>query len=102
VAAVEALDHCLGRIEKALREHRGQALITADHGNCELMQDYASGQHHTQHTTEAVPLVYLGPRSLRLDASGGILADIAPTLLALMDLPQPPEMTGHSLAQPST
>jgi 2,3-bisphosphoglycerate-independent phosphoglycerate mutase len=98
VKAVEALDSCLGRIEAALAQSGGQALITADHGNCEQMQDYDSGQHHTQHTTDAVPLVYVGPRQLTLDPKGGILADIAPTLLALMELPQPPEMTGHSLA----
>ena len=97
VKAVEALDACLGRVEAALGEVGGQALITADHGNCEQMQDYESGQLHTQHTTELVPLVYVGPRALQLDPRGGILADIAPTLLDLMALPQPGEMTGHSL-----
>lgn len=97
IKAVEALDTCLGRVVKALHEVNGQALITADHGNCEQMQDYDSGQHHTQHTTERVPLVYVGPRRLELDPKGGILADIAPTLLDLMTLPQPVEMTGHTL-----
>ena len=97
VSAVEALDQCLGRIEEAVLAVEGQALITADHGNCEQMQDYASGQLHTQHTTEAVPLVYIGERDLQLAAEGGRLADIAPTLLALMQLPIPAEMTGHSL-----
>ncbi len=97
VSAVEALDQCLGRIEDAVLAVEGQALITADHGNCEQMQDYASGQLHTQHTTEAVPLVYIGERDLQLAAEGGRLADIAPTLLALMQLPIPAEMTGHSL-----
>jgi 2,3-bisphosphoglycerate-independent phosphoglycerate mutase len=97
VKAVEALDECLGRVERALREVGGQALITADHGNCELMLDYESGQHHTQHTTDLVPLVYIGPKRLGLQSTGGILADIAPTLLRLMDLPQPAEMTGHNL-----
>jgi 2,3-bisphosphoglycerate-independent phosphoglycerate mutase len=96
--AVETLDECLGRVEKALLEAGGQALITADHGNCEQMLDYASGQHHTQHTTELVPLVYIGQRHLHLDPEGGILADIAPTLLAMMGLPQPPEMSGTNLA----
>jgi len=98
VKAVEALDICLGRIEAALLKHGGQALITADHGNCEQMMDYDSGQLHTQHTTEHVPLVYIGQRTRALDP-GGILADIAPTLLALMELEQPAEMTGHNLAQ---
>ena len=96
--AVETLDECLGRVEKALLDVGGQALITADHGNCEQMLDYESGQHHTQHTTELVPLVYVGQRDLRLDPEGGILADIAPTLLAMMGLPQPPEMSGSNLA----
>ncbi|MAT91530.1 MAG: phosphoglycerate mutase (2,3-diphosphoglycerate-independent) [Halioglobus sp.] len=98
VQAVETLDTCLGRVVAALEEVGGQALITADHGNCEQMQDYASGQHHTQHTTELVPLVYVGPRPLTLRADGGVLADVAPTLLGLMDMPQPTEMTGHDLA----
>jgi 2,3-bisphosphoglycerate-independent phosphoglycerate mutase len=100
VKAVEALDTCLGRVEQALLQVGGQALVTADHGNCEQMQDYESGQHHTQHTTELVPLVYIGARKLGLRASGGILADIAPTLLGLMELPQPTEMTGSSLLTP--
>lgn len=97
VAAVEALDKCLGRVEEAVLEVGGQALVTADHGNCEQMQDYKSGQLHTQHTTEQVPLVYIGARDLQLAAKGGRLADIAPTLLDLMQLPVPAEMTGHSL-----
>jgi 2,3-bisphosphoglycerate-independent phosphoglycerate mutase len=97
VQAVETLDHCLGRVEAALLEVGGQALVTADHGNCEQMQDYESGQLHTQHTTEHVPLIYIGSRDCQLDPAGGILADIAPSLLALMQLPQPAEMTGHNL-----
>jgi len=99
VKAVEALDGCLGRVEKALLETGGEALVTADHGNCEQMLDYESGQLHTQHTTELVPLVYIGTRQLQLNPAGGKLADVAPTLLALMDLPQPDEMTGINLAQ---
>ena len=99
MAAVETLDTCLGRIEEALKEVDGQALVTADHGNCEQMQDYESGQHHTQHTTQHVPLVYMGSRDLRLDAKGGILADIAPTLLDLMGVQPPAQMSGHSLIE---
>ena len=98
IKAVETLDECLGRVEAALLEAGGDALVTADHGNCEQMIDYQSGQHHTQHTTELVPLVYIGKRQLSLDPAGGILADIAPTLLGLMSLPQPAEMTGRNLA----
>jgi len=97
VAAVETLDECLGRIEAALLDVGGEALITADHGNCEQMMDHAAGQQHTQHTTELVPLVYIGHRHPTLQSQGGVLADVAPSLLALMGLPKPEEMTGHSL-----
>ena len=97
VAAVEALDACLGRVVEALREVGGQALITADHGNCEQMVDYEAGQRHTQHTTDPVPLVYVGEMARELLREGGILADVAPTLLDLMALQQPAEMTGRSL-----
>jgi 2,3-bisphosphoglycerate-independent phosphoglycerate mutase len=62
------------------------------------MIDYETGQKHTQHTTGPVPLIYVGPRQLRLDPAGGTLADIAPTLLALLGLEQPEEMSGRSLA----
>ncbi|MEH6589239.1 MAG: 2,3-bisphosphoglycerate-independent phosphoglycerate mutase [Halioglobus sp.] len=99
IKAVEALDDCLERIEAALKKAGGQALITADHGNCEQMADYESGQNHTQHTTELVPLVYLGDKASELNPAGGILADIAPTILALMGLEQPAEMTGHNLVE---
>lgn len=98
IKAVETLDHCLAEVEKAVRESGAQALITADHGNCELMVDHHAGQAHTQHTTELVPLVYIGEHVQELDASGGVLADVAPTLLDLMALDQPGEMTGRSLA----
>jgi len=97
VKAVEALDACLGRVIAALQEVGGQALITADHGNCEQMLDYESGQHHTQHTTDLVPLVYVGPRATGLKDKGGILADVAPTLLALMGIDKPAQMSGTSL-----
>lgn len=98
VKAVETLDQCLAQITAALTEAGGQCLITADHGNVEEMFDDTSGQVSTQHSTLPVPLVYVGPKSLQLQP-GGSLADIAPTLLALMDLPQPIEMNGHSLIQ---
>ncbi|HSG89834.1 MAG TPA: 2,3-bisphosphoglycerate-independent phosphoglycerate mutase [Pseudomonadales bacterium] len=100
VQAVETLDACLARIIEALEETGGQCLITADHGNVEQMSDAGTGQAHTAHTSGPVPLVYVGPRHLRLETEGGTLADVAPTLLALMDVPQPEEMTGRSLAGP--
>jgi 2,3-bisphosphoglycerate-independent phosphoglycerate mutase len=99
VKAVEALDECLGRVQTALLEAGGEALITADHGNCEQMMDYVSGQKHTQHTTEKVPLVYMGARAATLDPAGGKLADMAPTLLTMMNIVQPPEMTGRNLIE---
>ena len=99
VQAVEALDRCLGRLETAILANGGQALVTADHGNCEQMLDYQSGQPHTQHTTEPVPLVYIGERSVGLTPSGGILADVAPTILDMMGLEKPAAMSGHSLLE---
>ncbi len=98
VRAVETLDRCLGRILSELENIGGQCLITADHGNVELMYDHASAQPHTAHTTAPVPLVYSGPRDVHF-TSGGLLADVAPTMLDLMDLPQPMEMTGRSLCR---
>ena len=96
VKAVEALDQCLARVEAAVRAAGGDMLITADHGNCEQMVDYDAKQAHTQHTTDPVPLVYVGARNISLQANGK-LADVAPSLLALMQLPQPAEMTGDNL-----
>ncbi|MGP9557321.1 2,3-bisphosphoglycerate-independent phosphoglycerate mutase [Psychrobacter sp. AOP7-A1-24] len=99
VKAVEALDVCVGRIESAVRAAGGDMLITADHGNCEQMQDYESGQVHTQHTTEHVPLIYVGEQKLQV-RRGGKLSDIAPTILSLMNVDAPAEMTGESLLIP--
>ncbi len=98
IKAVEVLDKCLGRITEALFAVGGQCLITADHGNVEQMVDETSGQPMTQHTSGPVPLVYVGPRNIKLKAEGA-LCDVAPSLLTLMDLPQPKEMLGHSLVQ---
>ena len=94
--AVEAVDEGVGRVLEALQSNGGQALVTADHGNCEQMRDEGTGQAHTAHTTLPVPLVYAGARELSL-TSGGALCDVAPSLLSLMDLEQPTEMTGHSV-----
>lgn len=95
--AAAAVDHALGDIVAALREVGGEALITADHGNIEQMVD-DTGVPHTQHTVGPVPLVYVG-RPARLRA-GGALKDLAPTVLALLGLPAPREMTGESLVVP--
>ena len=95
VKAVEALDVCLGRLYEAVRAVGGEMLITADHGNVEQMSDPATGQPHTSHTCDLVPFVYVG-RPASIDA-GGVLSDVAPTLLTLMNIPVPPEMTGKVL-----
>ncbi|MFT7129904.1 MAG: 2,3-bisphosphoglycerate-independent phosphoglycerate mutase, partial [Gammaproteobacteria bacterium] len=97
IKAVEALDQCLKRVSEAVLSVDGDCLITADHGNCEQMVDYNSGQVHTQHTTELVPFVYVGNKSLTMTPNTGKLADVAPTMLKLMGLEQPSDMTGTPL-----
>ena len=93
--AIEVLDECIGRTVAAMQEIGGEVLITADHGNAETMLDTTTHQAHTAHTLNVVPLLYIG-RKAKI-ASGGALQDVAPTLLAMMGLPQPPEMTGKPL-----
>ena len=95
IKAVETVDAGLGRIADAIARAGGALLFTADHGNCEMMRDPATGGPHTAHTTNPVPVVVMDGGNASL--SDGRLADIAPTLLALMGLPQPKEMTGKSL-----
>jgi 2,3-bisphosphoglycerate-independent phosphoglycerate mutase len=98
VKAIETLDACVGRVVEAVREAGGEAVITADHGNAEQMRDDATRQAHTAHTLNVVPFIYVGrPRARVRD--GGALQDVAPTLLAMMGLPQPAEMTGRSLVE---
>jgi 2,3-bisphosphoglycerate-independent phosphoglycerate mutase len=95
VLAAEAVDSALGAIRAALESVGGEMIVTADHGNLEMMVDPDTGQPHTAHTVGPVPLVYVGRRAtLR---PGGALRDIAPTLLALLGLPQPAEMSGRTL-----
>ena len=96
IKAVETVDAGLGRIASAVEIAGGALLVTADHGNCELMRDPETGGPHTAHTTNPVPLMLLGARNRQL-ISEGRLADIAPTVLELMDLPKPKEMTGTSM-----
>jgi 2,3-bisphosphoglycerate-independent phosphoglycerate mutase len=98
VTAVEVIDVCLGRIIKALQECGGELLLTADHGNAELMHDEVTHQPHTAHTSSLVPLVYMG-RPATFIAKSGVLADIAPTTLYLLGLPVPSDMTGQVLIQ---
>lgn len=96
IQAVETLDACLKKVADAAKDSGGQLLITADHGNCEQMSDPRTGQPHTAHTSEEVPIIYIGPKEVEFK-EGGVLSDVAPTILALMDLPQPRDMLGQSL-----
>jgi 2,3-bisphosphoglycerate-independent phosphoglycerate mutase len=96
IAAAEAVDAALGAITEAVHAVAGAMLVTADHGNLEMMRDPGTGQPHTAHTVGPVPLVYVGARDVTL-REGGALRDVAPTLLDLLGLPQPAEMTGTSL-----
>lgn len=95
IIAVETLDTCVGRVVEAARKNGAEVIITADHGNAEMMFDGINNQAHTQHTTNLVPMIYVG-RQAEL-AEVGALSDLAPTLLTMMGLPQPVEMTGKSL-----
>jgi 2,3-bisphosphoglycerate-independent phosphoglycerate mutase len=93
--AIEVLDECIGRAVTAMKDAGGEVLITADHGNAETMLDTVTHQAHTAHTLNVVPLLYIGRKAKVAD--GGALQDVAPTLLAMMGLPQPSQMTGKSL-----
>ena len=95
IKAIEVLDECIGRVVSAMRDAGGEVLVTADHGNAEMMADPETHQAHTAHTLNVVPLLYVG-RKARV-AEGGALQDVAPTLLTMMGLPPPPEMTGKPL-----
>ena len=94
VKACEAVDHSVGRVVSALEAVGGECLITADHGNAEQMSDAETGQAHTAHTNELVPFIYVGRDA---QARDGRLSDVAPTILHLMGMEQPDEMTGQTL-----
>ena len=102
IKAVEAVDRCLGRLAEAVERAGGVLLVTSDHGNAEMMQDTRPARPHTAHTLNrgAGLLVHAPARGIRL--RDGRLADIAPTLLELMGLPQPEAMTGRSLIEAET
>ncbi|HEU5217953.1 MAG TPA: 2,3-bisphosphoglycerate-independent phosphoglycerate mutase [Gemmatimonadales bacterium] len=96
ISAVETVDRCLGRVVSACQASGTRLLVTADHGNCEVMVDPVTGGPHTAHTTNPVPFVAVNT-SLRRLRGGGALCDVAPTILQLLGLEQPPEMTGRAL-----
>jgi len=100
VKAIEALDMCLERVYDALMAAGGEMLITADHGNAEKLSDPETGQAHTAHTSNPVPLIYVGSPAVLQDK--GCLADIVPTMLNLLGIDKPTEMTGHNLLEPAT
>jgi 2,3-bisphosphoglycerate-independent phosphoglycerate mutase len=96
IQAVETIDECMARIVPAVLQQGGACLVTADHGNCELMRN-PDGSPNTAHTTNLVHCFYIANDAKKFQVSDGILADIAPTLLFLLGLPQPKEMTGRNL-----
>ena len=95
--AVETVDECIGRIVDEVRRVNGTILITADHGNAEQMIDYTTGDPHTAHTTNPVPLIIAGMDENITLREGGRLADLAPTMLDIMGVEKPVEMTGESI-----
>ena len=97
IKAVEAVDECVGKAVDAIREVNGQLFICADHGNAEQLIDYETGAPFTAHTTNPVPFILVNADPSYKLREGGCLADIAPTLIELMGLQQPAEMTGKSL-----
>ena len=96
IKAVETIDECIKKVVKAINAKKGTLLITADHGNAEQMIDYKTGEPHTAHTTNPVPLILI-TENKNLKLKSGRLADLAPTMLEIMNIPKPEEMTGNSL-----
>ena len=97
IKALETLDQCIGEVVKEIENQNDYLIITADHGNAEQMIDYKTGEPHTAHTTNDVPLVLIGKEDVRLKQ--GRLCDLVPTMLELMGLDKPEEMTGVSLIE---
>jgi 2,3-bisphosphoglycerate-independent phosphoglycerate mutase len=98
IKAVETIDTCIARLEEAVTDVGGAMLVTADHGNVEMMMDESTGQAHTAHTSFDVPVLMIGSD---LGLKDGRLADVAPTILSLLGIEQPTEMTGHNLLTPA-
>ncbi|MCL2619163.1 MAG: 2,3-bisphosphoglycerate-independent phosphoglycerate mutase, partial [Defluviitaleaceae bacterium] len=97
VKAVEVVDECMGKVVQAVRETGAQMLVCSDHGNADKMVDYDTRDPHTAHTSNAVPLILVNCKDVKGLAQGGKLCDISPTLLDMMGVPQPAEMSGRSL-----
>jgi 2,3-bisphosphoglycerate-independent phosphoglycerate mutase len=99
IAAVETVDVCLGRVVASVHKTGATLLVTADHGNCETMVDPVTGEPHTAHTTNPVPFLIANNPSVHSLRSGGALCDVAPTVLGLLGVPKPAEMTGRDLRE---
>jgi 2,3-bisphosphoglycerate-independent phosphoglycerate mutase len=99
IQAVETVDKCLARVLASAGKAGARLLITADHGNCEIMIDPATGGPHTAHTTSPVPFLVVDPDGERPLRGGGALCDVGPTILRLLGLERPPEMTGMDLRE---
>ncbi|HEY2367079.1 MAG TPA: alkaline phosphatase family protein, partial [Polyangiaceae bacterium] len=100
IHAVEAVDAQVGAIADAVRKKGGALIVTADHGNCELMKDPATGEPHTAHTLNPVPLLYVNDEDTKARIqTGGRICDVAPTMLALLGMKQPAAMSGHDLLE---
>jgi 2,3-bisphosphoglycerate-independent phosphoglycerate mutase len=97
VKACEVIDECLGKVVDAALSKKGRIVITADHGNIEQLIDYDTGMPHTAHTINRVPVILVDEERKGSRLEEGTAIDVAPTVLALLGLPQPSEMTGHSL-----
>ena len=98
IKAIETIDECVGKVVEAINAKKANLLITADHGNAEQMIDYKTGEPHTAHTTNLVPLVLVSEKET-VKLKEGKLADLAPTILDLMGIEKPEEMTGESLIE---
>ena len=97
VKAAETVDSCLGRLSEAVERAGGTLVITADHGNAEMMRNAETGEPHTAHTLNPVPFIVVNPPAVVRHLDDGRLSDVAPTLLDILGLPKPSAMTGHSL-----
>ena len=98
IKAIETIDECVGKVVGAINAQKANLLITADHGNAEQMIDYKTGEPHTAHTTNLVPLILISEKE-NVKLKEGKLADLAPTILDLMGIEKPEEMTGESLIE---
>jgi 2,3-bisphosphoglycerate-independent phosphoglycerate mutase len=99
IKAVETVDACLARVLDTAAKVEARVIVTADHGNCEMMIDPVTGGPHTAHTTNPVPIIVVDPEGARPLRAGGALKDVGPTILSMLGIDRPPEMTGVDLRE---